>query len=151
MQTTHAFNVLDKYELRRTLSRASILEAFMESPNALSESDIEIIIENTCDRATIYRTLKTFMEKGLIHRVIDENNVVKYALCRETCQGAGHHGHHAHQHDHVHFKCQACGKTSCLDTVPIADVALPEGYMKVESNFLVIGVCRDCNQEKTFA
>ncbi|MBA9079148.1 MULTISPECIES: hypothetical protein [Rufibacter] len=37
------------------------------------------------DCVTLYRTLKTFEEKGLMQQVIDGAEPTKYALCQEDC------------------------------------------------------------------
>jgi Fur family ferric uptake transcriptional regulator len=131
-------SILQQHQLRVTSSRTDILQMFLESDFALSELHIEKKLGEECDRVTIYRTLKTFLEKGILHKVLDENNVVKYALCRSGCEGG------EHQHEHVHFKCQTCGDTSCLNDIPIQDVTLPKGYKKIESNLLILGICKKC-------
>jgi Fur family ferric uptake transcriptional regulator len=94
-------------------------------------------VAQTFDRVTVYRTLKTFLDKGMIHKVLDDGGALKYALCH-YCQGENH------QHDHVHFKCAVCGETSCLDDVYVPRVNLPEGYQVAEVNLLVQGVCARC-------
>ncbi len=136
-----ANDLLLQYGLRKTASRASILDVFLKNTSAQSESDIEAKLNGLCDRATIYRTINTFESEGIIHRVLDENNVVKYALCREDC----HDGHH--HHEHVHFKCEDCGATVCLEQTLIQPVNLPLGFKAKEANLLVIGTCQNCNQQ----
>jgi Fur family transcriptional regulator, ferric uptake regulator len=66
---------------------------------------------------------------------------MKYALCKNECNTI----EQTHKHDHVHFKCNECGQTTCLDQVTIPTLKLPEGYKKVEMNLLVQGVCVSCN------
>ncbi|TAH16433.1 MAG: transcriptional repressor, partial [Runella slithyformis] len=34
---------------------------------------MEELLPNLYDRVTIYRTLKTFVEKGIVHKVLDED------------------------------------------------------------------------------
>jgi Fur family ferric uptake transcriptional regulator len=61
-----------------------------------------------------------------------------YALCKENCE-AGHH------HDnHVHFICDQCGKTICLDDVTIPQVKLPKGFTPNNAEMVVSGICSDC-------
>ncbi|MEH0154609.1 transcriptional repressor [Limibacter armeniacum] len=136
----NSLEILNAHGLRRTGSRTSILEIFMRSDIALSENDIEANIHGMCDRATIYRTLKTFLENDILHKVLDENNIVKYAMCNHD-----HCTDHVHNHEHVHFKCDKCGHTICMDQIPIQHVKLPDGYTMQEANFLVIGTCNKCN------
>ena len=130
--------LLKDFRLRTTDSRQSILKLFLEKDYALSHGDIENAIDNSLDRVTVYRTLKTFLDKGLIHKVLDDEGSLKYALCSETCSAREHH------HDHVHFKCIKCGQTSCLE-VEVPAVKLPRGFKAKEVNVLIQGVCAQCS------
>ena len=59
---------LEQSNLRKTAIRKEVLQLFLKAKgNALSSRDIESQLENP-DRITLYRTLRTFEEKGLIHR-----------------------------------------------------------------------------------
>lgn len=130
--------ILRDYELRTTTSRSAILNLFIKNPYALSYSDIEKEIASSFDRVTVYRTLKTFLDKGVIHKVLDDEGGLKYALCSEPCST------HEHHHEHVHFKCEKCGQTNCLDDVTIPGLHLPKGYVAKEMNLLIQGTCRKC-------
>lgn len=131
--------ILHQSQLRQTQSRSDILGVFIDRGVALSEREIEDAMSAPCDRVTIYRTLSTFLEKGIIHKVLDDAGAMKYALCPAECQEHPHH-----RHDHVHFKCIACGHTVCLDQVPIPAVQLPPGYQLAEVNMLLEGTCPAC-------
>ncbi|MEY2793863.1 MAG: hypothetical protein RJA76_1855 [Bacteroidota bacterium] len=132
---------LEQFQLRNTPCREEVLRVLESKSFAQSQGDIETILISQFDRVTIYRTLKSFLKSGIIHKVLDDEGGVKYALCKELC----HHsdGTH-HQHDHVHFKCNQCGQTTCLEDVYIPKISLPSGYKKLESNLLIQGVCREC-------
>jgi Fur family transcriptional regulator, ferric uptake regulator len=131
--------LLKDFRLRTTQTRQEILHLFLRSDYALSHSDIEKEVDSSLDRVTVYRTLKTFLDKGLIHKVLDDEGSLKYALCNEACSVAGHH------HNHVHFKCTECGQTNCLTNVEIPSVKLPKGYKAKEINLLIQGVCETCS------
>ena len=131
--------ILREYNLRQTTSRSAILRMFLRKPFALSYTDIETEIAEGFDRVTVYRTLKTFVDKGVVHKVLDDGGSLKYALCNELCNSDGHH------HEHVHFKCTQCGQTSCLDSVRIPEVILPPGYKVKEFNLLIQGRCQKCS------
>jgi Fur family transcriptional regulator, ferric uptake regulator len=131
--------LLKDFRLRTTQTRQEILHLFLRRDYALSHGDIEKEIDNSLDRVTVYRTLKTFLDKGLIHKVLDDEGSLKYALCNEACSVAGHH------HNHVHFKCTKCGQTNCLTNVEIPAVKLPKGYKPKEINLLIQGVCEACS------
>ena len=130
--------LLKGFKLRSTPNRQEILHLFLKKDHALSHGDIEKEIDNSLDRVTVYRTLKTFLDKGLIHKVLDDEGSLKYALCNEACTKAEHH------HDHVHFKCTKCGETQCLD-VDVPTVRLPKGYKANAVNLLIQGICERCN------
>jgi Fur family transcriptional regulator, ferric uptake regulator len=133
-----AVSLLRENKLRTTQSREDILRLFTKYPHALSYSDIEKEIASVYDRVTVYRTLKTFLDKGMIHKVLDDGGSLKYALCSDRCHD------HKHKHDHVHFKCTECGQTSCLDEVDVPRLKLPKGYQAKEINLLVQGTCEKC-------
>jgi Fur family transcriptional regulator, ferric uptake regulator len=132
--------LLKDFDLRHTSCREEILALFLNKKFALSHADIESGIPDEFDRVTVYRTLKTFLEKGIIHKVLDDAGTTKYALCKDSCQ------HDEHHHEHVHFKCVECGQTNCLDAVQIPTIKLPEGYNTLETSLLVQGTCQVCNQ-----
>jgi Fur family transcriptional regulator, ferric uptake regulator len=130
--------ILKDFRLRSTSSRSAILDLFLHNNHALSYSDIEREVAAAFDRVTVYRTLKTFLDKGVVHKVLDDGGSLKYALCTDHCSTEGHH------HDHVHFKCTKCGQTNCMDDVSIPPVKLPAGYKATEFNLLIQGVCNKC-------
>jgi Fur family ferric uptake transcriptional regulator len=133
-----ALTILRNNRLSVTDSRQKILELFLQSNGALAHADIEKQTNENFDRVTIYRTLQSFVEKGLIHLIPTTDNAVKYALCKDDCE-AGHH------HDnHVHFICGECGKTTCLDDVTIPSVKLPKGFSPGHAEMVVTGVCGEC-------
>ena len=136
-----ATQLLRAHTLRTTQSRQDILQVFISQDRALSESEVEQAMAQSCDRVTVYRTLGTFLKKGLLHKVLDDSGVTKYALCADDC-GAKHY----HQHNHVHFKCQRCGQTNCLKSVQVQAFQLPDGYQVEEVNVLLQGVCPDCGE-----
>ena len=130
--------LLRRNQLSVTEGRRRILEVFIESGIALSHHDIEEKTSERLDRVTVYRTLQTFLEKGIMHTIPTTDNSVLYALCKDTC-GAGHH-----HDDHVHFICEVCGTTSCLDGLTIQFISLPEGYEVSQVNMIVNGRCKQC-------
>lgn len=135
---TTALEILKKNQLSVTAGRESILELFLNSKGALAHADIEKQTNSNFDRVTVYRTLQTFVEKGIIHHIPTTDNSIKYALCKDNCE-AGHH------HDnHVHFICDVCGKAYCLDEVTVPGVSLPDGFTGKHTEVVVSGTCSDC-------
>jgi len=136
---TSSKNILSKHNLRFTNPRIQVLQLFLDQNAALSQPDLEEPLKKVCDRVTIYRTLNTFLDKGIIHKVLDEG-AMKYALCKSSC-----HANEVHNHNHVHFKCSQCEKTTCLHDITIHPPTLPAGYQLEETNILVQGICPTCS------
>ena len=130
--------LLSRHSLRQTPVRKAVLQVLLDSAFALSGSEIELYLPSDTDRITLYRTLKSFEESGLIHRVIDASDVIRYASCSIECSA------HAHFDNHVHFKCTACQHTYCLNQVAIPAVTLPDKFQVVSRDYLLAGVCREC-------
>jgi Fur family ferric uptake transcriptional regulator len=131
-------DILKRNQLSVTGSRTRILELFLSQTGALAHGDIEKKTGEKFDRVTIYRTLQTFVDKGIIHTIPTADNAVLYALCKDECRQGQHHDHH------VHFVCHQCGNTICLDDVVVPEVHLPQGYKPTQIEVVVNGVCKDC-------
>lgn len=133
----NSLNILKSNGLRKTASRGRVLEAFQAHQHALAHSDLEKQLGEEFDRVTLYRTLHTFLEKGIIHKVLDDEGSAKYALCHDCSDG--------HHHDnHVHFKCSKCQISECLTEVSIPAITLPAGYALSTANLLIEGLCHRC-------
>lgn len=131
-------DILKKNKLSITVGRKKILELFLSNDGALAHADIEKYTGETFDRVTVYRTLQTFVERGIIHHIPTTDNSILYALCKDNCE-AGHH------HDnHVHFICDECSKTICLEEVIIPQVKLPKDFTPKHAEMVVSGICDEC-------
>lgn len=137
---TSILSALKKNSLSVTESRKRILQLFLEENGALAHGDIEKKAGEKFDRVTVYRTLQTFVEKGIIHTIPTADNSVRYALCKDECSEGHHHDHH------VHFICVNCRKTYCLDDVVTPEVRLPKGYSAGHVEVVVEGICRTCKE-----
>ena len=131
-------DLLKKNNLRATPIRKELLRLFLESKNALSNQDIEEQMSEV-DRVTLYRTLKSFQNKGIIHRAFDGTDVTKYASCNDNCNA------HAHHDEHLHFHCSRCDNTFCVDEIPIPKLEMPIGFKAHKTNIIVDGVCQKCS------
>jgi Fur family ferric uptake transcriptional regulator len=73
-------DLLKRTGLSITDGRKKILEGFFQENSALAHADIELHVGTDFDRVTIYRTLQTFVDKGIIHTIPTPDNAVVYAL-----------------------------------------------------------------------
>ncbi len=134
----HVEEILKKNHLSVTGSRQKIMQLFLNSNGALAHADIEKRNGENFDRVTVYRTLQSFVEKGIIHLIPTKDNSIKYALCKDDCEGGHHHD------NHIHFICDECNKTICLDDVTVPQVKLPKGFTPQHAEMVVNGICGDC-------
>lgn len=135
--------ILKRSQLSVTASREKILHLFLEQTGALAHGDIERKAGEKFDRVTVYRTLQTFVEKGIIHTIPTADNSIRYALCKDDCA----EGHHHDQH--IHFVCTDCGNTYCLDDIVTPEIKLPKGYSSSHIEVVVEGVCKNCKSPGT--
>jgi Fur family ferric uptake transcriptional regulator len=142
---TQINDILKKSQLSVTDSRKKILELFLNSNGALAHGDIEKKTGEKFDRVTVYRTLQTFLDKGIIHTIPTAENSVRYALCIDNCSEGHHHD------NHVHFVCSKCNNTICLPHITIPQVSLPDGFRPSESQMVVTGVCKECWGNKQYS
>jgi len=130
--------LLKRNNLSITDSRKKILHLFLEQTGALAHGDIEKRAGEKFDRVTVYRTLQTFVDKGIIHTIPTADNSIRYALCKDECAGGHHHDHH------IHFVCHKCNNTYCLDDVVTPKIKLPKGYSAEHVEVVVDGICKNC-------
>ena len=131
--------ILKRKHLSVTDSRKKILSLFLNQKDALAHGDIEKKAGEKFDRVTVYRTLQTFLEKGIVHSIPTSDNSVLYALCKDCAEGN-------HQDDHVHFICTNCGTTICLDDVVSPQIDLPHGYNAQSVQVVITGTCTECSK-----
>lgn len=133
------YYILKRNQLSITGSRTKILELFLAKNGALAHGDIEKNAGEKFDRVTVYRTLQSFLDKGIIHSIPTADNSIRYALCKNDCTKGHHHD------NHIHFICQNCGAITCLDEVNIPTIELPRGFKAIQTEMVVSGKCKDCN------
>ncbi|HVE60296.1 MAG: Fur family transcriptional regulator [Chitinophagaceae bacterium] len=131
-------SILRRKNLSITDSRKKILSLFLQANDALTHGDIEKKAGEKFDRVTIYRTLQTFVEKGIVHVIPTGDNSIRYALCKDCTEGH-------HHDDHVHFVCSNCNTTICLDDVVSPSIELPKGYIAQNVQVVINGICNNCS------
>lgn len=134
-------DILEKFGMRKTACRLSLLKLFLDHANvAMSENTLAEHCRGEYDRATIYRTLNSFLEKGIVHKVVDDGKALKFALNSRITEQSPEHAHPTH----VHFHCEDCEKTFCLEDIEVREIELPEGYKALHQDLLIRGTCKTC-------
>ena len=124
--------------IRVTAMRLLIYKFLAEKKIAVTLSDIENVFEKV-DRTTLYRTIKTFEEKAIVHQINDGTGIPKYALCEQGCNCE------IETDLHLHFHCNNCGETICLTDHKIPQIKVPEGFVSENINLVVKGICDKCS------
>lgn len=130
--------VLEGNGVRPTAMRILIYRYMAQKDVALALTDIEKAFAKA-ERTTLYRTIKTFEEKGIVHQIEDGTGVPKYALCEPGCNCE------LDQDLHLHFHCSNCDETVCLTEHKIPHINLPLGYIAENANLVVTGICEKCS------
>ena len=137
IMNTELENILIAKQITPTAMRLLVLEFILKQKAAVSLSDLEKHLIHS-DRVTLYRTLKTFEEKGLIHNIKDGSEAIKYALCESDCKDGVHYDLH------LHFYCTTCKELFCLPKSKLPEVALPKDFKIAELSMVARGICDHC-------
>ena len=129
---------LENRNIKPTTMRLLVLRQLVETGAAISLKDLEGKFERA-DKATLYRTLKTFEDKKLIHSIDDGTGSVKYGLCEEGCECEP-------QDQHIHFHCAKCGETYCLTQSRIPQIQIPTGFNASSASMVYKGSCANCSR-----
>ncbi|MBU1292590.1 transcriptional repressor [Patescibacteria group bacterium] len=121
-------------DLRATTQRVALLKELLEQAHPLSVEKLTQGMGNALDTATVYRTLDTFEEKGLVRKV-------ELAQGRALYEHAGEHHHH--------IVCTECGVIQdvdvCLPKSVQGTVQRASGFANVNEHALeFFGVCKKC-------
>lgn len=142
---TELKNILREHGLKVTKVRLKVLQLLLSRGIAMSHTQIsEELNDATIDKVTLYRTLNSFTEAGIAHKVANEDRNWLYAVYAE---GSHKHDHHdSHDHDHAHFVCDACDKIYCF---PIEDSLIKlnhikEGFQVTSKELRLHGTCPIC-------
>ncbi len=132
--------VLERKGVRPTSNRILVLKALLNCTRPVNLADLEQMLQ-PMDKASIFRVLELFSEKDVVHVIEDGSRTQKYELC---------HGeeYHTVADQHVHFYCEQCRETYCLESVPVPAVAVPDGYDVHAANYLLKGICPKCRGRK---
>ncbi len=132
-------DILKSSKLSLTSHRLELLSILSGCDQAISEKELEVLMNGICNRTTIYRNLNSLVEKNVVHRILSKEAVKYKLITGRTKKGK--------KLDHVHFECKKCNTTFCLEDLPIQDFKLPEGFKKLENQFIIIGICKNCRHE----
>lgn len=131
-------SILKEKKLSKTKFREELINIFLKFNYALSQKEIEDQLEEF-DRITLYRTLKLFQDKEILHCVTIHDEK-KYALCKSDCSSH----EEAHVHEHLHLFCKKCENVYCVeldyDTPNIQSEEVQIDHIEIQAT----GTCANC-------
>lgn len=136
MNTEEIENMLLSKGVKPTSNRILVVRELIRASHPISLTDLEIAL-NTIDKSSIFRVLELLADKDVIHAIEDGSRSKKYEIC---------HGrdHHSIADQHVHFYCENCKETFCLEDIAVPSIETPPGYEVTSVNFILKGICPSC-------
>lgn len=139
MNSQDMISRLESKGIRPTANRILVMKTLMGEQNPQSLSNLERKMVSM-DKSSIFRTLTLFLEHDMVHAFEDGRGVLCYELCEE--KGACDH------HDgHIHFYCESCQRSFCMEDIHIPSFELPEGFYPHSISFVIKGECPDCRKK----
>jgi Fur family ferric uptake transcriptional regulator len=131
-----ARDMLKRAKLYCTEARVGILRALLETARPLRQDQITPqLAQHTFNKVTVYRTLESLVEAGLVHRAFTYKRTWYFELAD-----------HCTEHQcHPHFTCTSCGVTHCLTDVslPMARISR-KGFVVSRQQVRLEGLCPAC-------
>lgn len=94
----------------------------------------------TMDKSSIFRTLTLFLEHDVVHAFEDGRGILNYELCEEDGKCDHHDGH-------IHFYCESCQRSFCMEDIRIPSFELPVGFYPHSVSFVIKGECPECRKK----
>jgi Fur family ferric uptake transcriptional regulator len=129
-------NLLDSAKMKRTRPRRTILEILLACNRPQTADEIVSAMGNTRpNKVTVYRTLESMVEGGIVHKAFVEERSQYYELADKCTE---------HQ-CHPHFVCTDCGHTRCLHDVSVSMATnTPVGFIIQRQQIRLEGLCPRC-------
>lgn len=139
MTTSEIEKILEGKNVKPTSNRILILKELLKSSRPVSLADLEISLEFSMNKASIFRTLELFAEKDVVHVIEDGSRSLKYELCQSDTA-------HTISDQHIHFYCELCKETYCFESVKVPLTNIPDGFHPRTVNYMIKGSCPKCSE-----
>ena len=119
-----------------TLQRQAVAQIMSKAIDHPTADEVHELVQGehaTIARATVFRTLETFVQIGALRRIPHPAAAARYD---------------AKVHRHHHMVCDQCGKVRDLEDEELNRLALPDcsshGFRAVDYSIHLRGLCQDC-------
>ncbi len=141
MNNTEIEKLLNAKGVRPTANRILVVKELFKASQPVSLGQLEELLGFSMDKTSIFRVLELFSEHDVVHAIEDGSRSLKYELCRSN-------DHHSISDQHVHFHCQQCKETYCLESVSIPPINIPDGFTPRSVNYMIKGICPKCAKKQ---
>jgi Fur family ferric uptake transcriptional regulator len=131
-----AHKMLKATKLYCTSGRVAILKVLLKADKPLNQRQIaQRSGKEHFDKVTIYRTLESLLEVGLVHKAFMDKRSWHFELA-----------HHCTKSQcHPHFTCTRCGNTHCLTGISLPMAKSPHGGFIIHRQQVRLeGLCPSC-------
>ncbi len=140
MDTQEVIDLLGRKGVKPTANRIIVYRTLHDIHQPMSLKALESRLLSM-DKSSIFRVLSLFLEHDVVHSFEDGRGLINYELCE-------HAGRCTHDENHIHFYCERCQRSFCIEDTPIPDISLPDGFKPSSVSFVVKGVCPECRKKK---
>lgn len=132
-------NLLSSKGIKPTANRILVARELTKASHPVNLANLEVLLEFSMDKASIFRVLELFAEKDVVHVIEDGSRSLKYELC--PCSD-----NHSISDQHAHFYCESCKETFCLPSSSVPLIDIPEGFRPHAINYMIKGICPNCSK-----
>ncbi len=128
--------LLTSVKLRKTGPRIAVLKAVLKEGKPVTVRRIIARLgANSPDKVTIYRTLESLVERGIVHKAFLRDKTWHFEPASDCTPNQCH----------PHFTCVSCGTTHCLRQVRPRLVKSPhEKFVIHRQRVQLEGLCPGC-------
>lgn len=137
MATDGIIRLLEESGVKVTSNRINVLRVLLEANRPMTLKELEEQLE-PLDKSSIFRSLAAMREGGMLHVLEGISGVTMYEVCHRSSEGRD-------DDEHVHFHCDVCGTTFCLEGILMPEVDVPDGFKVTHSQYSIHGICPKCS------
>lgn len=130
---------LREYHVRLTQNRITVFKLITESKTALSVSVIMKQSEILLDRISVYRTLKYFLQKGIVEVVPNNKGNARYILASANKKTVKNSFSKC-----AYFICSSCQHTELILAPVNIKLALLTKHQVSKYSLIIEGLCSSC-------
>lgn len=139
MESKDIIQKIESKGIKPTANRILVMKALAGASTPLSLSNIERLMVSM-DKSSIFRVLTLFLEHDVVHAFEDGRGILNYELCEEDGKCDHHDGH-------IHFYCESCQRSFCMEDIHIPSFELPAGFSPHSVSFVIKGECPECRKK----